>query len=263
MCWYFFLEEFCCGPCCLAWTFLLDSLSVCEGWNLVMDQDHLPHWTYPKAGYLNPVSECKWLPRMPQVKAGTLWKQCLGLEPFTSFYFDIPHATSMYRTVLCISIFVCSCFRWHVTVCSRDVGIIGSGASAVAAFIDQSECRRDQEQTCTHHCAQVGHLCLFLWPALADGCGRIGTKPSPKYLKKIKGAQSTNLGSLRFSPFRGWFGNLGSTPPFPPYPIWVSLHEEHAFTHPSPQRAERRFWQGMASADIVNWKLCCKWWSLS
>ncbi len=121
----FFLEEFCCGPCCLAWTFLLDSLSVCEGWNLLMDQDHLPHWTltYPKAGYLNPVSECKWFPRMPQVKAGGhLMKTMLGtwtiyilLLWYTSRNLNVPYCTVYEFKHVCLFL-TCHCVlegRWH------------------------------------------------------------------------------------------------------------------------------------------------------
>ena len=91
----------------------------------------------------------------------------------------------MYKHLNC----VCSCFRCHVTVCSRDVGIIGSGASAVAAFIVQSECRRDTELANG-----------WQWFSFAAW---IHAKPSPKISKR-----NTNLGSLRFNPFCLWFGNL-------------------------------------------------------
>lgn len=110
---------------------------------------------------------------------------------YTSRNLNVPNCT-VYKHV-CLFLFS----QWHVTVCSRDVGIIGSGASAVAAFIVQSECRRQH------------------WPMDGNGfsfAAWIHAKPSPKISKR-----NTHLGSLRCSPFHGWFGNLRSTPSFPPY----------------------------------------------
>lgn len=203
--------------------------------------DQIRRWSSLKISqsvfFIFPVSECKWFSRMPQMKAGTWRKQRLEPEPFTFVYFEsgvcsIPHATSMYPTVLCAP------------------GTLASLAPGHPQWPHSSfKANAGATQTCK-------------WPALANGwqwfsfAAWIHAKPSPKISKR-----NTHLGSLRFSPFRLWFGNLRSTPFFPPYPM--SLIAQGACFHTPITIAEPRFWQRMASADIVNWKLCCKWWSLS